>query len=270
MGVPVRLGQLLRTSPTGRTPSVPRNTKIFLRTLTTVSPQGWSCHASGRARALARRVSHTRATVPTPRPWPEAPETLPWRAGHDLRGTDPDPGSGTGHRPRRHPAPVEPCRGSPCRSPGWSCSSWRCAGARGATIPAWEAQSLPRRQRPAGIMALSFLWPPMQLGNLVVGLVVGLLIAFVAGDWIVAGGVLVAVAAKIVIERVIRRQMEPYLAVRVRPGTSQPGRSCGATSRPPGLASRPGTSSWWPPSGPSSPPCCPSASSRCRSSAPSW
>jgi undecaprenyl-diphosphatase len=95
-------------------------------------------------------------------------------------------------------------------------------GARGLTIPGWEVRvfhavnGLPNFLYP-------LLWLPMQLGNLVVGTVVGLLVAFAAGDWIVAIGVVLAVLSKIVIERFIRRQMQPYLTIRVRPGTSQSG-----------------------------------------------
>ena len=66
-----------------------------------------------------------------------------------------------------------------------------------------------------------FLWLPMQLGNLVVGTVAGLLVALVDGDLAVAIGVLLAMALKLVVERVVRKEMADYLAVRQRPGTSQ-------------------------------------------------
>ena len=65
------------------------------------------------------------------------------------------------------------------------------------------------------------LWLPMQLGNLVVGTLAGLLVALVDGDLTVAIGVLLATALKLVIERVVRREMADYLAIRQRPGTSQ-------------------------------------------------
>ena len=65
------------------------------------------------------------------------------------------------------------------------------------------------------------LWLPMQLGNLVVGTVAGLLVALFDGDLAVAIGVLLATALKLVIERVVRREMADYLAIRQRPGTSQ-------------------------------------------------
>jgi undecaprenyl-diphosphatase len=65
------------------------------------------------------------------------------------------------------------------------------------------------------------LWLPMQLGNLVVGTVAGLLVALVDGDLTVAIGVLLATALKLVVERVVRKEMADYLAVRQRPGTSQ-------------------------------------------------
>lgn len=67
------------------------------------------------------------------------------------------------------------------------------------------------------------LWLPMQLGNLVVGTAAGLLLALVWGDVRLAVGVLAAAALKLLAERLIRRWMAPYLAVRQRPGTSEPG-----------------------------------------------
>jgi membrane-associated phospholipid phosphatase len=67
------------------------------------------------------------------------------------------------------------------------------------------------------------LWAPMQLGNLVVGTVAGLAVALFDGDFAVAIGVLLAMALKLVTERVVRREMADYLAVRQRPGTSQVG-----------------------------------------------
>jgi membrane-associated phospholipid phosphatase len=67
------------------------------------------------------------------------------------------------------------------------------------------------------------LWPPMQLGNLVVGTVAGLTVAAIDGDLGVGIGVVLATLLKLVTERVVRREMAEYLAVRQRPGTSQPG-----------------------------------------------
>ena len=67
------------------------------------------------------------------------------------------------------------------------------------------------------------LWLPMQLGNLVVGTLVGLVIAWVAGEPAVAVGVILAMVLKLVTERIVRREMRAYLAVRERPGTSQDG-----------------------------------------------
>jgi membrane-associated phospholipid phosphatase len=67
------------------------------------------------------------------------------------------------------------------------------------------------------------LWPPMQLGNLVVGTLAGLAVALVHRDLVVAIGVLLAMSLKLVAERVIRREMSDYLPVRQRPGTSEPG-----------------------------------------------
>jgi membrane-associated phospholipid phosphatase len=67
------------------------------------------------------------------------------------------------------------------------------------------------------------LWLPMQLGNLVVGTLAGLVVAIVDGDLIVAIGVVLAMVLKLVTERIVRREMADYLAVRQRPGTSQVG-----------------------------------------------
>jgi undecaprenyl-diphosphatase len=67
------------------------------------------------------------------------------------------------------------------------------------------------------------LWLPMQLGNLVAGTAAGLGIAAWYRDWPMAAGVVVAAALKLVAERVVRRRAAGALAVRQRPGTSQPG-----------------------------------------------
>jgi undecaprenyl-diphosphatase len=67
------------------------------------------------------------------------------------------------------------------------------------------------------------LWLPMQLGNLVVGTAAGLVVALVDGDVTVAIGVLLAMALKLVVERVVRKEMADYLTIRQRPGTSEVG-----------------------------------------------
>jgi undecaprenyl-diphosphatase len=67
------------------------------------------------------------------------------------------------------------------------------------------------------------LWLPMQLGNLVVGAAVGLIVALVRGDLAIAIGVVLATTLKVVTERIIRREMAEHLEVRQRPGTSQVG-----------------------------------------------
>jgi undecaprenyl-diphosphatase len=66
-------------------------------------------------------------------------------------------------------------------------------------------------------------WGPMQLGNLVVGCLVGLLVAWAVGSWRVAVGVVIATFAKLVVERQVRKRITSYLEVRQRPGTSQVG-----------------------------------------------
>jgi len=65
------------------------------------------------------------------------------------------------------------------------------------------------------------LWLPMQLGNLVVGTLVGLAVAWMVADWWVAAGVVIATFAKLGTEKLVRREMADYLAVRQRPGTSE-------------------------------------------------
>jgi len=67
------------------------------------------------------------------------------------------------------------------------------------------------------------LWLPMQLGNLVVGTVVGIVVVAALGDWWAIASVLVAMLLKLVTERVIRHQFADILVVRRRPGTSMPG-----------------------------------------------
>ena len=67
------------------------------------------------------------------------------------------------------------------------------------------------------------LWVPMQLGNLVVGTLAGLAVAWAAGNLSVAIGVVVAMWLKLVVERFIRKKMAVHLQVRQRPGTSEVG-----------------------------------------------
>jgi membrane-associated phospholipid phosphatase len=67
------------------------------------------------------------------------------------------------------------------------------------------------------------LWLPMQLGNLAVGTAAGLVVALVDRDLAVAVGVILAMAFKLVTERVVRREMADFLVVRQRPATSQVG-----------------------------------------------
>jgi len=63
----------------------------------------------------------------------------------------------------------------------------------------------------------------MQLGNLVVGLAVGLLVTLLRQDWWAAAAVVAMTGLKLVVERVLRKVMTPWLKVRQRPGTSQVG-----------------------------------------------
>jgi membrane-associated phospholipid phosphatase len=67
------------------------------------------------------------------------------------------------------------------------------------------------------------LWLPMQLGNLVVGTLVGLAIATIDGDLAVAVGVVLAMLLKLLTERIVRRELTDALTVRQRPGSSQVG-----------------------------------------------
>ena len=68
-----------------------------------------------------------------------------------------------------------------------------------------------------------WLWLPMQLGNLVVGTAAGLLIAVLDRDITVAIGAILVMGLKLVLERIVRREVADYLSVRQRPGTSQVG-----------------------------------------------
>jgi undecaprenyl-diphosphatase len=94
--------------------------------------------------------------------------------------------------------------------------------ARRRDIPPWEVQVFHAINGLPGWLYW-VLWPPMQLGNLVVGTLVGLVIAWVAGELAVAVGVILAMVLKLVTERIVRREMKVHLAVRERPGSSQDG-----------------------------------------------
>jgi undecaprenyl-diphosphatase len=98
-------------------------------------------------------------------------------------------------------------------------SAW---GAQRDAIPAVEMRVFRAINRlPDGLFWV--LWVPMQFGNLVVGAAAGIVVALLLGDGVVAIAVVVAVAAKLVIERLVRKRMATFLEVRQRPGTSEPG-----------------------------------------------
>ena len=63
----------------------------------------------------------------------------------------------------------------------------------------------------------------MQLGNLVVGTLAGLTVAWVLGEVAIAIAVVFATLSKLLVERVIRRWTAAFVAARQRPGTSEPG-----------------------------------------------
>jgi undecaprenyl-diphosphatase len=67
------------------------------------------------------------------------------------------------------------------------------------------------------------LWGPMQLGNLVVGAVVALVVAIIGRRPKIAWAVVAAVVLKLVVERVVRDRLPEDLAERGRPGTFQDG-----------------------------------------------
>ena len=106
--------------------------------------------------------------------------------------------------------------------PDWSSLGVSIAHARRPFIGAVESRVFHAvNGLPDGLYP--FLWLPMQLGNLVVGTAAGLIVALVDRDLTVAVGVILAMVLKLVTERVVRREMADYLAVRQRPGTSQVG-----------------------------------------------
>jgi undecaprenyl-diphosphatase len=96
------------------------------------------------------------------------------------------------------------------------------AGARRPAIPRAEVKVF-RAINGLPDWLFPVLWVPMQLGNLAVGTGAGLAVALLDRNLVVAVGVVVAAALKLVVERVIRKRMGDALAVRQRPGTSQPG-----------------------------------------------
>jgi undecaprenyl-diphosphatase len=96
------------------------------------------------------------------------------------------------------------------------------AGARHPTIHPLEARVFHAVNGLPGWL-YPVLWGPMQLGNLVVGTLAGLAVAWWDGDGPMAVACVVAMGLKLVAERVLRTQMEPWLSVRQRPGTSQVG-----------------------------------------------
>lgn len=96
------------------------------------------------------------------------------------------------------------------------------AAARGPVIPGWERRLFLIVNHAPGWLFVP-LWPVMQLGNLVVGCLAGLLVAWRAGEVAVAIGVALATGLKLVTERLIRRELAGKIPARQRPGTSQPG-----------------------------------------------
>jgi undecaprenyl-diphosphatase len=96
------------------------------------------------------------------------------------------------------------------------------AAARHDHIAPWEARVFHAVNGLPGWLYW-ILWLPMQLGNLVVGTLVGLVCAWVAREWDVALGVILAMILKLITERIVRRRMQAFLTVRERPGTSQTG-----------------------------------------------
>jgi undecaprenyl-diphosphatase len=96
------------------------------------------------------------------------------------------------------------------------------AGARRPEIPALE-QRVFRAINGWPDWLYPVLWLPMQLGNLVVGTVVGIVAVAAFADWWAIIWVLVAMILKLVTERFIRRELADSVAARRRPGTSEPG-----------------------------------------------
>jgi undecaprenyl-diphosphatase len=90
------------------------------------------------------------------------------------------------------------------------------------TIPRWE-QTVFRSINGWPNWLFVPLWPVMQLGNLAVGALAGLVVAWLAGRWDVAIGVVLATGLKLVAEKLLRRELHGHVPARVRPGTSEPG-----------------------------------------------
>jgi undecaprenyl-diphosphatase len=95
-------------------------------------------------------------------------------------------------------------------------------GAHGDELPRWERRVFHAVNGLPDWLYVP-LWPVMQLGNLVVGTLAGLVVALVAGDAGVAVGVVLAMVLKIVAEKPFREALRRRLPERVRPGTSQHG-----------------------------------------------
>src|SRR5215207_891127 len=89
------------------------------------------------------------------------------------------------------------------------------AAARRPTIPAAE-QRVFRAVNGWPDWLYPILWLPMQLGNLVVGTIVGIVVVAALDDWWAIISVVVAMILKLVTERVIRRQFADVLDVRRR------------------------------------------------------
>ncbi len=89
------------------------------------------------------------------------------------------------------------------------------------TLPGWEVRAFRVLNRLPGWTIVVF-WPVMQLGNLVVGAVAGLLLAWHVGRLDVAVSVLLVTGLKLVAEKLLRRELHGRIPARVRPGTSQP------------------------------------------------
>jgi undecaprenyl-diphosphatase len=104
---------------------------------------------------------------------------------------------------------------------GFLIAAFSIVAARRPDIPPWEVRVFRAVNGLPGWLYW-ILWLPMQLGNLVVGTLLGLVAAAWAREWAVAIGVVLAMVLKLVTERVVRHEMRDFLAVRERPGTSQP------------------------------------------------
>jgi membrane-associated phospholipid phosphatase len=82
------------------------------------------------------------------------------------------------------------------------------------TVPAAEQDVFRALNDLPGWLA-PVIWPFLQLGNLVVAVVVGALVALLLRRWAVAGAVVLAAVLKLVLEEVVKANVE-----RERPGTS--------------------------------------------------